>query len=281
MTEVVRTIAALRTEVALWRRSGLRVALVPTMGALHQGHLCLVKTALENADRCVMSIFVNPTQFAPNEDFASYPRREAEDVAAFASAGGHLVFAPTRDEMYQAASATQIKMSGPALGLEQAFRPTHFDGVALVVAKLLLAAQADIAVFGEKDYQQLQVIRRLVADLCIDTEIISGATARDDEGLALSSRNANLSKDELTIARQLNKVMREVVGDLEADASDHVAVLARARASLLGVGFDKLDYLEVRSPALEPWQPGTSGRLLAAVWLRNTRLIDNFEIQAG
>lgn len=278
MVQIVRTIAELREAVAAWHRDGLRVGLVPTMGALHAGHLSLVKEALAHTDRCVMSIFVNPTQFAPQEDLDAYPRSEAEDVEAFESAGGHVVFAPAVDEMYPEGGATSINMAGPALGLEQTFRSTHFDGVALVVAKLLLAAKADCAVFGEKDYQQLQVIGQLVADLNIDTKIMPGAIVRDSEGLALSSRNAYLSPNELETARRLNKIMSSAARALGENPSDCDGILEAARKDILGSGFDNIDYLEARSHSLRPWQMGASGRLLAAVWLGRTRLIDNCEI---
>ena len=280
MVQVVRTIDDLREIISAWHRDGLQVGLVPTMGALHTGHLSLVKEALLHADRCVMSIFVNPTQFAPQEDFEAYPRSEEKDVAAFSAAGGHVVFAPGIEEIYPEGGATSIKMAGPALGLEQQFRPDHFDGVALVVAKLLLAAKADYAVFGEKDYQQLQVIRQLVVDLNIDTEIVPGSTVRDTEGLALSSRNSYLSPDQLETARQLNKIMSGVARALGENPGDRDRILETAKKEILRSGFNKIDYLDVRSNSLGPWLPDAGGRLLAAVWLGRTRLIDNCEIAA-
>jgi len=278
MTHIVRAIADLRTQVSVWHQDGLKVALVPTMGALHAGHLSLVKHALEQADRCVLSLFVNPAQFAPQEDFDTYPRREAEDVAKFLDAGGHLVFAPSVAELYPSGHATKIAMSGPALGLEQAFRPALFDGVVLVVTKLLLAAQAEIAVFGEKDYQQLKIVERLVSDLFIPTKIVASPIVRDAEGLALSSRNAYLSAAELLIARNLNTVLTTVARKLKTIPGETHATLFAARQELSDIGFDSVDYLEPRSPDLQMWEQGGEGRLLAAVQLGSTRLIDNVEI---
>jgi pantoate--beta-alanine ligase len=281
VSQIVRDIKGLRAQVSAWRAEGLRVALVPTMGALHEGHLSLVDLALQHADRCVMSIFVNPTQFAPNEDFDAYPRQEAAGVAAFEGRGGHLIFAPTPDEIYPEGFVTSIRLEGPALGLEQAFRPTHFDGVALVVAKLLLAAGADVAVFGEKDYQQLQVIRRLVMDLHIPTQIIGAPIVRDDHGLALSSRNAYLDARACEIARKLNRRLLDVVGGIADDPLAAADLMAKAQHNLCADGFDKIDYVSLKSTDLGDWQAGAAGRLLAAVWLGRTRLIDNFAVPAA
>ena len=186
---IIRTVAALRDVIAQWRREGARIGLIPTMGALHEGHLTLVRRALAVGERAVISIFVNPTQFGPNEDFSAYPRREAQDVATFAEAGGHLVWAPTVDEMYPTGFATHVAVSGLTDGLCGPFRPGHFQGVATVVAKLLLQVQADHAYFGQKDYQQLQVVTRMARDLDIPTGIVGVPTVREADGLALSSRN--------------------------------------------------------------------------------------------
>lgn len=278
MSNIVRSIEALRAQVGAWRAEGLRVALVPTMGALHEGHLSLVDLALQHADRCIMSIFVNPTQFAPDEDFDAYPRQEAEDTAKFVGRGGHLVFAPDVGEIYPDGFATSVHIEGPALGLEQEFRPTHFDGMALVVAKLLLAAGADVAVFGEKDYQQLQVIRRMVTDLHIPTQIIGVPIVRDEMGLALSSRNAYLSLSELEVARKLNQRIREVVSGLEKGMNSPDELIATAKQTLSADGFDEIDYLALQAVDLGPWRPEGAGRLLGAVWLGRTRLIDNFSV---
>lgn len=264
-----------------WRRQGFTVAFVPTMGALHEGHLALVREAGRRADRIVASVFVNPTQFAAHEDLGTYPRREAEDAALLASAGGHLLFAPTVDEMYPDGFVTSVSVGGPSLGLETDFRPHFFGGVAVVVAKLLNQVQADVAVFGEKDYQQLMVVRRMASDLDIPTEIVGVPTERDDHGLALSSRNAYLSVVELDVARRLNGVLAEA------------AVLAAARRPLAGVerdayswllkaGFERIDYVAVRrADDLAPFPNGVvdgPARILAAAWIGKTRLIDNMAV---
>lgn len=277
--QIVRTVEALRHQVGAWRAAGQRVALVPTMGALHAGHMSLVDLALSRADKCVMSIFVNPTQFAPNEDFEAYPRHEAEDVAAFEAQGGHLVFAPDPATMYPPGFATSLSVAGPALGLEEAFRPAHFDGVALVVAKLLNAAGANVAVFGEKDYQQLQVITRMVADLDISTEIGSAPIVRDEEGLALSSRNAYLTAEQVMVARHFNKRLHAAAMALARD-DGHAAetIVEMARKALLDDGFDKVDYVAVRAADLGPFKPGQQGRVLGAAWVGQTRLIDNIAV---
>lgn len=267
--QTVRTIRELRAEVAAWRREGLSVALVPTMGALHAGHIALVAAALARCDRAVVSIFVNPTQFAQHEDLARYPRDEAGDVAKLAGAGAHLVWAPTVAEMYPDGFATHVAVGGAALPLEGAFRPHHFGGVATVVCKLVAAATPDVALFGEKDFQQLAVIRQMVRDLALPVTIEGVATVREVDGLALSSRNAYLSPDERHIAPMLHKVISEVARGRNP---------AEGAAALLGAGFTKIDYIEVRdAETLAPFMPGAGrpGRVLAAVWLGKTRLIDN------
>jgi pantoate--beta-alanine ligase len=203
---VVSTVAALRAQVAAWRRDGLRVGMVPTMGALHDGHIRLTEIALEKADCCVVSIFVNPKQFAPTEDLDKYPRQLERDLARLGKAGVHLAFTPTVAEMYPPGFATKISLAGPALGLESDFRPAFFDGVATVVAKLFLQCAPDIAVFGEKDFQQLCVVRQMCRDLDIPVEIVGAPTIRDAHGLAMSSRNAYLDNRQLGIARQLNTI---------------------------------------------------------------------------
>jgi pantoate--beta-alanine ligase len=276
---IFRTVDDLRATLSGWRREGLRIALVPTMGALHQGHLDLVRAARERADRVVVSIFVNPTQFGPKEDFGSYPRTEASDVEKLAALGVEAVFAPNAAEMYPEGFATTISMAGPALGLETDFRPHFFAGVATVVGKLLIAAFPDIAVFGEKDYQQLMVVRRLVRDLRLPTEIIGLPTVREADGLALSSRNAYLSADERTLATTIARVMKNVADAIRAGGAVEPA-LAEGRAALEAAGF-RVDYLVLRNaetlaelvdPATEP------RRMLAAAWLGKTRLIDNIAV---
>ena len=275
---VVRTIADLRAEVRAWRAAGLRVGFVPTMGALHEGHLSLVRLARGRADRVVVSIFVNPTQFGPNEDFDAYPRDEARDAALLAQAGCHLLFAPTVAEMYPPGASTTVSVAGVSEPLDGQARPGHFAGVATVVTKLLNQCAPDVAVFGEKDFQQLQVIRRLVRDLDLPVEIVGGPTARADDGLALSSRNAYLSPDERRVAGRLNVVLADALRRLRAGepVSD---VEARAVADLRTAGFSAVDYVEARAPdTLDRLGPGPAAgpiRILAAARLGRTRLIDN------
>ncbi|MBZ9808181.1 MULTISPECIES: pantoate--beta-alanine ligase [unclassified Mesorhizobium] len=275
---VVDTVASLRARIRDWRRDGLRVAMVPTMGALHEGHLSLVRIALERAERCVVSIFVNPTQFAPSEDLDKYPRQLARDLDQLALAGADLAYTPGVGEMYPAGFATKISVGGPSTGLESDFRPTFFEGVATVVAKLLLQASPNVAVFGEKDYQQLCVVRQLCRDLDLPVEIIGAPTIRDAHGLAMSSRNAYLGEAELQIARRLNVILRKAAAALAAGADQNGATGEASRA-LLAAGFQKVDYVEAReSRTLAPWRRGQEGRLLAAAWLGKTRLIDNVDI---
>ncbi|MER9948760.1 pantoate--beta-alanine ligase [Mesorhizobium sp. M0047] len=275
---VVDSVAALRAQIRDWRRDGLRVAMVPTMGALHDGHISLVKIALERAERCVVSIFVNPTQFAPTEDLDKYPRQLARDLDRLGMARADLAFTPMVGEMYPAGFATRISVGGSSAGLEAVFRPTFFDGVATVVAKLLLQATPDYAIFGEKDYQQLCVVRQLCRDLDLPVEIIGAPTIRDAYGLAMSSRNAYLDETELRIARQFNVTLRDTAAALAAGAAQGHATEEASRA-LIAAGFQKVDYVEAReSLTLAPWRRDREGRLLAAAWLGKTRLIDNVEI---
>lgn len=277
--EIARETRSLRASVHEWRSAGFRVGLVPTMGALHEGHLSLVREALRRVDRVVVSNFVNPTQFAPTEDLDKYPRQQEQDARLLAETGAHLMFAPSPAEMYPDGFATSIAVEGPALGLEGAFRPQMFGGVALVVAKLLNQVQPDVAVFGEKDYQQLMVIRRLVRDLDIPVEIVGAPTERDGWGLALSSRNAYLSEAELTVARRLNGVLAEA-GTRAGDGVE--AAEAWATRALLDAGFDSVDYVAIRrAEDLTPFVGGTidaPARILAAAKLGKTRLIDNMAL---
>ena len=267
--KTVRTIRDLRDEIALWRASGQSVALVPTMGALHAGHIALVAAALALADRTVVSIFVNPTQFAPHEDLARYPRDEAGDLAKLCAAGAHLVWMPTAADMYPEGFATRLEVGGAALPLEGAFRPHHFGGVATVVCKLLMAAMPDMALFGEKDFQQLAVIRQMVRDLVLPVAIRGVPTVREHDGLALSSRNAYLNEDERHIAPMLYKAISDVARGRDP---------SEAAQALVAAGFTKVDYIEVRdAETFAPFVPGSGrpGRVLAAAWLGKTRLIDN------
>jgi pantoate--beta-alanine ligase len=275
---IVRTIADLRAQVAAWRRADLRVGFVPTMGALHEGHLSLVRLARTRADRVVASVFVNPTQFGPNEDFDAYPRDEARDAGLLESAGCHLLYAPSVAEMYPPGASTTVTVAGVSEPLDGQARPGHFAGVATVVTKLLNQCAPDVAVFGEKDFQQLAVIRRLVRDLDLAVEIVGGPTARADDGLALSSRNAYLSEAERPVAARLNAVLREVLARVRA--GEPVAAAEQAAvAALLAAGFRKVDYVEARVPeTLERLGPGPASgpvRVLDAAHLGRTRLIDN------
>ena len=280
---VVRTVAALRQTISDWRRQGFSVGFVPTMGALHEGHLTLVREAGQRAQRIVASVFVNPAQFAAHEDLGTYPRQEARDADLLAGAGCNLLFAPSVEEMYPAGATTTISVGGPAEGLEGDFRPQMFGGVALVVAKLLNQVRADVAVFGEKDWQQLMVVRRLVRDLDIPTGIIGSPTVRDGHGLALSSRNAYLSGTELEIARRLNGVLAEA-GAAAAAGTMLDVVEREASAALLVAGFSHVDYVAVRrADDLALFADGrvdAPGRILAAAWLGRTRLIDNIAVAA-
>ncbi len=270
----------LRDVVTSWRREGFRVGFVPTMGALHEGHLSLVNIAGKHCDRVVVSIFVNPAQFAPGEDFESYPRAEAEDIAKLSGYPTHLVYLPARDEIYPKDFSTEIRVGGPADELESEARPHFFHGVSLIVTKLLLQVLPDVAVFGEKDYQQLQVIQKLVADLDIPVKIIGGPTVRESDGLAMSSRNAYLSVSERIVAGKLNILMQEAIEEMTSGASVS-ATIDKARNALLAAGFDEVDYLEVRdAKSLKTIHAiDHSARLLAAVRIGTTRLIDNMGIE--
>jgi pantoate--beta-alanine ligase len=277
---IARTPAELRAQVARWRSEGLRVGFVPTMGALHQGHLSLVRQARERADRVLASVFVNPKQFAPTEDLARYPRQEAKDAELLTQAGCGLLFAPDSAAMYPEGFATRVLVGGPSEGLETDFRPQFFEGVATVVAKLLILAGADVAVFGEKDYQQLLVVRRLALDLGIPTEIVAGATVREADGLAMSSRNAYLSEGERQTAARLNQVLAEA-GRRARAAEAVAAVEAWASGELTAGGFAKVDYVAIRRAEDLAHFTGAidaPARILAAAWLGSTRLIDNLPV---
>ena len=280
LVAIVRPVADLRTTVSAWKRQGFTVGFVPTMGALHEGHLALVREAKERADRVVASVFVNPTQFAAHEDLGTYPRQEARDAELLAEAGCDLMFAPTVEEMYRPDATTTVSVGAPAEGLEGDFRPQMFGGVALVVAKLLNQVQPDVAVFGEKDFQQLIVVRRLVRDLDIPTEIVGLPTVRDGHGLALSSRNAYLSEAELAVARELNGVLAEA-GAKAALGGPVAALEAEAVQALLRAGFDSIDYVAIRrAEDLSVFETvvDSPARILAAARLGRTRLIDNMPV---
>lgn len=274
----VRTVGDLRKQVGAWSKAGETVGLVPTMGALHDGHLSLVTLAKSRADRVVVSIFVNPTQFGPREDFTRYPRDEQGDITKLGKAGVDLVFAPETAEMYPQDFSTQVKVSDLTEDLCGAARPNHFDGVATVVAKLLMQCAPGVAVFGEKDYQQLLVIKRLVRDLNIPVEIVAAPIVREEDGLALSSRNAYLSPSERKIAPMLYQTILEVAADLAKGRGCDDAVVA-ARFKLDAAGF-RVNYVAVRDPdTLKPLSgPVARARVLAAVFLGKTRLIDNVAV---
>jgi pantoate--beta-alanine ligase len=278
---ILRTVAGLRDQIAAWRREGARIGLIPTMGALHEGHLTLVRRALAAGERAVVSIFVNPTQFGPNEDFGAYPRREAEDVAKLAEVGGHLVWAPTVEEMYPAGFATHVAVSGLTDGLCGPFRPGHFQGVATVVAKLLQQVGADHAYFGQKDYQQLQVVTRMARDLDIPTGIVGVPTVREADGLALSSRNVYLSAEEREAAALLPRVMREAAAAALAGAVPFEELLEQAKARLSAAGFGPIDYVAICDAVhLTPVDSlARPARLFVAARLGRTRLIDNIPIE--
>jgi pantoate--beta-alanine ligase len=280
--ETARTIADLRKHIALWRKGEARVGLVPTMGALHQGHMALVGAARAECDRVVASIFVNPKQFAPTEDLGSYPRREAADLEMLQSAGADLVFIPAVDEMYPPHFTTLVRVSGVTEGLCGAHRAGHFDGVTTVVTKLLIQALPDIAYFGEKDYQQLTVVRRLARDLDIPVRIAGVPTVREADGLALSSRNVYLSAEERRIAPNLARVLRSVAAALAQDPTAIAREIAHGSAALRQVGFT-VEYLEIREAETLAVinEATTSSRVFAAVRLGKTRLIDNMPIAAA
>ena len=268
----------LRERIAHWRKHGQRVALVPTMGALHDGHMHLVAAAREVADRIIVSIFVNPTQFAPSEDFLTYPRTFEADCARVVTTGGDLVYAPGVATMYPDGFATTIRVAGPAKAdLEDRFRTTHFDGVATIVAKLLLQAMPDVALFGEKDFQQLRVIERVARDLDLTTRILGVPTLREADGLALSSRNVYLTQEERARAPALHLALAAAATTI-GQGGDTRAALATAEAAITAAGF-AIDYIEARHAAtLGPFMAGQPGRLLVAARLGRTRLIDNVAI---
>jgi pantoate--beta-alanine ligase len=278
--KIIRSIEGLRRETAKWRGDGLTTAVVPTMGALHEGHLTLVSEGLEHADRVVVTIFVNAKQFGANEDLSRYPRDEAGDVAKLAAAGAHLIFAPKAEEMYGENFATAVVLKGPAkANLEDKFRPHFFDGVATIVAKLFIQSGADFAIFGQKDFQQLQVVTRMARDLDIPIEVIGVPTVRATDGLALSSRNQYLTKTERHQATAIYKSLNQAAEKIRNGTDPQKAMRAASR-SLTTLGF-KVDYVTARNaetldvPHSQSKEPL---RLLAAAWIGKTRLIDNIEV---
>ena len=279
MTEVIRTSAELREKVAAWKRSGMLVGVVPTMGALHDGHLSLARAARGQSDRVIVTIFVNPMQFNNASDLDKYPRDEAHDLALLEAEGVDVLFAPGVDEVYPEGFATKVTVGGVSEPLEGAMRPGHFDGVATVVSKLFGMTQAGRAFFGEKDWQQLQVVKRLVEDLNIATRIIGCPTIREEDGLAMSSRNVRLSAAERAQAPVLHAEMQKAAEAMRAGTPVAEALEAAARAITAG-GFGEVEYLELRTvdglrPATDLSEPA---RLLAAAWLGDVRLIDNIAV---
>ena len=272
------TVPSIRALVGSWRLAGERIALVPTMGALHEGHLSLVRLAKQQAGRVVVSIFVNPTQFAPNEDFSSYPRQLQRDLDLLETVGIDAVFTPDATVMYPAGFATTISMTGPAAaGLEDASRPVFFNGVATVVAKLLIQTAPDLAIFGEKDFQQLAVLKQLVLDLDLPVQVQGGPTMREADGLAMSSRNVYLSEPERAVAPKLHHVLQTLKAGVAA-RQDVSPLIATAKRELEQAGFT-MDYLVLRDAVtLGEWHGQSEGRLLVAAWLGKTRLIDNIAI---
>lgn len=281
---MLATKAAVRRQVAQWRGEGNIIALVPTMDALHAGHLSLVETARKHCDRVIVSIFVNPAQFGPNEDFDQYPRNEAADIEALGQVGADAVYVPSVKEIYGTNDdgfSTSIRVNCISEVMEGAVRPSHFDGVALVVTKLLLQSMPDMAVFGEKDYQQLQVIKRLVKDLDIPVGILASPLIRQPDGVAMSSRNAYLKEEQKSIAPKLNKTLRTVSEKIKARPADVTEILDWGTAELLSNGFDEVDYLDLRDPdslTRLTSADGKTARLIATVRLGSVRLLDNIEV---
>ena len=272
----LREAGQLASALVALRAGGKSLALVPTMGALHAGHMALVEEARRVADRVVATIFVNPLQFGENEDFGRYPRREEDDAAMLEAAGCDLVWLPEAEQLYPPGFATTVSVKGLSERWEGEARPGHFDGVATVVAKLFCAVQPDVAVFGEKDYQQLAVIRRMTRDLGLPVEVIGVPTQRDADGLALSSRNIYLSEEERVAARALPRALGEAARAILEGVGIEEA-LATARGKLKAAGFDPIDYVELRdADSLEPVTAlDRPARLLAAARMGRTRLIDN------
>ena len=280
---IARGVDQLRRTVAEWRNNGdMLIGVVPTMGALHDGHLSLIRTAVKTTNRVIVTIFVNPKQFDDASDLVAYPRTQEEDEAKLVKEGVHLLYAPDAKEMYPPGFETNVSVAKIGQSLCGAGRPGHFDGVATVVSKLLLQSGADLAFFGEKDFQQLLVVRRIAHDLNIPTKIIACPTFREADGLALSSRNTRLSASQRKIAAKLAEVLFAGAKEISAGA-DIAGTLGGAQSHLQKAGFDRIEYLELCSE--ENLLPMTTldkpARLLAAVWLGQTRLIDNVAVKSG
>lgn len=277
MTEIIHDLTALRQMVRAWKAAGQIVGVVPTMGALHAGHLSLVRAAMAECERVIVTIFVNPKQFNNAEDLAKYPRTLDRDAALLRDVGADVVFAPAADLVYPSGFATNVSISGVAEPLEGALRPGHFDGVATVVAKLFGMTMADRAYFGQKDWQQLQVVKRLVRDLNIPVWVVGCETIREADGLAMSSRNARLGADARALAPALFAAMTDAASAIRAGDTN---ALQTCTDAVLVAGFDRVEYIELRDaatlgPADDMDRPL---RLLAAAWLDGVRLIDNIPV---
>ncbi len=280
--EIVTTIAAVRDRVRRWRSEGRRIAFVPTMGNLHPGHVSLIEAARKYGDRFVSSIFVNPMQFGPNEDFAHYPRTPTQDERMLADAGCSLMFMPDVTEVYPNGSqrATRVEVPGLSRILDGEFRPGHFEGVTTVVAKLFHIVEPDVAVFGEKDFQQLTIIRRMVADLCMPVEVVAAPTVRDSDGLAMSSRNQYLTPEERQLAPRIYQTLLAATNRLRGGEIDFVGIERFGIQTLEGAGM-RPDYFAVRQAQdLSSPLPDTSHLVvLTAARLGKARLIDNVQVK--
>ena len=280
--EIIRSVADLRHRINGWRREGLSLGLVPTMGALHEGHFSLVDQSIRTTDRTVVTLFVNPRQFAPDEDFDVYPRNEAADATALAVRGVHVLFAPPVEEMYVDGAVTTVSVPGIGDLFDGAFRPGFFTGVATVVAKLMIQSLPDRAFFGEKDYQQFQVIKRMARDLDLPVEAVGCPIVREDDGLAMSSRNAYLSAEERQTAKTLYQVLTAVAQTIST-GGDIKQTVEAGKTRLLVDGFASIDYLVVVDPETLEELDNLSGdaRILVAAWIGKTRLIDNLAVAAS
>lgn len=280
--EIFATVDAMRAQVAAWRDAGSRVAVVPTMGFLHRAHIALIEAALTDCDRVIVTIFVNPRQFGENEDFDTYPRDLDGDLAKISGAGAHAAFVPEMGEMYPPGYATTVTVDGLTDTLCGAARPGHFTGVSTVVTKLLLQCQADDAMFGEKDYQQLLVVRRMVRDLHIPVRIRAVPTLREGDGLAISSRNVKLTPDQRAQAPTLYKTLAATAAAVRGGA-DVAGAQAEGTRALTSAGFDRVDYLEVRDAETlaSVSEIRAPVRVFAAAWFGETRLIDNVPVDSA
>ncbi|MCP4395244.1 MAG: pantoate--beta-alanine ligase [Alphaproteobacteria bacterium] len=278
-TKVIDTIEDIREQVKEWRAAGKTVALVPTMGALHKGHLSLVDFAKIHADKIVVSIFVNPTQFGPNEDLDAYPRQEKQDVEKLSQKNVDVAFIPSVDEMYDATALTEVSVGKITEVLCGAFRPTHFTGVTTIVSKIFMVVTPDVAVFGEKDFQQLQVIKKMTNDLKIPVDVVGAPLLREADGLAISSRNVYLTADQRHIAGKLNQVLKKIITDVK-NGGNIESLCQWGEGRLHELGFDSVDYLEIRDEERLSLVKNTEKpcRIFAAAKIGDTRLIDNMAI---